>query len=65
MADISTWNLAEIKQDVIRSQRESAQRGLLQSAKWYVTILPTSFLSDVNYGETLKPKLLKYRPPIY
>ena len=35
MADISTWNLADVKKDLIFANRECSQRRLLHSAKWY------------------------------
>ena len=34
MADVSSWNLSNIKLDVIKCNRECSQRGLSQSAKW-------------------------------
>ena len=38
MADISRWNLADVKKDLIIANRECSQRRLLHSAKWYVLL---------------------------
>ena len=36
MVDISSWDLAEVKKDLIVANRECSQRRLLHSAKWYI-----------------------------
>ena len=36
MAENLSWDLTEIKKDVFVANRECSQRGLLQSAKWYI-----------------------------
>lgn len=34
MADVSSWNLSQIKQELIKANREFASRRLMHSAKW-------------------------------
>ena len=39
MADVSTWNLSQIKHDLVKANSEFATRRLTHSAKWYLKSL--------------------------
>jgi len=54
MADISSWNLSDIKLDAVKANRECSQRGLSQSAKWAAEIMYALDHVSVSKTDLLK-----------
>ena len=61
MAEISSWNLSQIKRDALIANYECSSRGLVNSAKWYA-FLCKKFMNNDPSSKVNKKILIIAQP---